>query len=196
MILCAVVIFVAYAQHSAWKDVKSKKETDKKLMLVKSQINAANMDFMKRAIDLSYIAIRDSGAPFGSVVVRDGNIIGEGWNRTKVLKDPSAHAEVEAIRDACKRTSSENLNGSVIFASSQPCPMCLSLIYLTGIEKIYYCIPVEMIDQLNDSLSIDYIYKAIASPQLDRPVPEYPMMEQEASAIIKSYKSLINVPVL
>jgi guanine deaminase len=196
IILCAAVFFGAYAQHSAWNDVKLKSETDKKLTMVKSQVSAVDMDFMKRAIDLSYVSIENSGGPFGSVVVHGGNILGEGWDKTNIFKDPSAHAEVEAIRDACKRTSSEILQGSVIFSSSQPCQMCLSLMYLAGIEKVFYCIPGRMISALNDSLSFDHIYEATDSPQLDMSVPQYPMMEHEAGAIIKSYKNLENVPAL
>jgi guanine deaminase len=196
IILCAAVFFGAYAQHSAWRDVKLKKATNKKLRMVKSQISALDVDFMKRAIDLSYVSIENSGAPFGSVVVRSGNILGEGWDKTNILKDPTAHAEMEAIRDACKRTSSEKLQGSVIFSSSQPCQMCLSLMYLAGIEKVFYCIPGGMINDLNDPVSFDHVYEASGSPQFDMSVPQYPMMEQEAGAIIKSYENLENAPAL
>src|SRR5688500_9998998 len=144
-LLCAVVLFSGYSQYTARQYVKANEKSDKKLLPVKSMVDDEDIGFMKRAIDLSYVSIEKyQGAPFGSVVVRNGNIIGEGSNKKHILRDRSAHAEAEAIRDAYKRTSSGKLDGSVMYVSSQPCTVCTSLISLAGIEKIYYCIPKTM----------------------------------------------------
>jgi|SRR5690606_11482800 len=146
--------------------------------------------FMKRALDLSVHAVEHGfGRPFGSLVVRGDSILGEGWNREKELKDPSAHAEVVAIRDAFQKTHG-NLKGATIFASAQPCPMCLSLIYLTGIEKVYYCIPGRDISALAPELAVEHIYNALSAPRGSRPVPEIRISAGEASAFIDRYKTL------
>lgn len=78
------------------------------------------------------------GGPFGAVIVRDGAIIGEGANSVIALRDPTAHAEVQAIRDACARAQSFSLSGATLYASSEPCPMCLAAIYWARIEAIVF----------------------------------------------------------
>ena len=95
--------------------------------------------FLARAVEL---AARGSeagdGGPFGAVVVRDGSIIGEGWNRVVADRDPTAHAEVNAIRTACAALGSFHLTGCILYASSEPCPMCLSAAYWARIERIVF----------------------------------------------------------
>ena len=97
-----------------------------------------NTRFMKRAIELSEESMRLGGGPFGAVIVKDGKIIGEGMNRVVPLNDPTAHAEVVAIREACHKLATFDLSGAVVFASCEPCPMCLSAIWWARIEKIYF----------------------------------------------------------
>ena len=187
-ILFSVVMFGAYSQYEAGK-------TADKILLNKTplerQSKAANPDdrvFMMRALELSQLAIKDNnGDPFGSVLVKDGKIIGEGWNRTSLLKDPSAHAEIEAIRDACKKLNNADLSGSVIYASAQPCPMCLSLIYLTGIKRVYYCIPHDKIEKFNKDLSVDFIYEELTKPQTERTIPELQILPDYADKYLESY---------
>jgi guanine deaminase len=95
--------------------------------------------FLARAVEL---AARGSeagdGGPFGAVVVRDGKVIGEGWNRVVVDRDPTAHAEVNAIRAACAAIGTFHLTGCVLYASSEPCPMCLSAAYWARLERIVF----------------------------------------------------------
>lgn len=146
---------------------------------------------MHRAIELSYFGFgHNHGTPFGSVVVKDKAIIGEGWNRVRQLHDPSAHAELMAIRDACAKLATPALPGCIIYASGQPCPMCLSLIYLVGIEKVYYCIPGERTASMDPRLSVSHIYEAIALPQDQRPVPEIQVMSQEIETAISRYEDM------
>ncbi len=94
--------------------------------------------FMQRAIELAKQSIDEDGGPFGAVLVKNDLIIGEGVNRVNNDKDPTAHAEIVAIRNACKQTSSFKLTDCILYASSKPCPMCLSAIYWSGLEQIYY----------------------------------------------------------
>ncbi len=145
--------------------------------------------FMQRALELSYHACEQKhGTPFGSVVVKDGEIVGEGWNQVTLLNDPSAHAEMMAIRDASRRLETPRLSGCVVYASGQPCPMCLSLIYLAGIEAVYYCIPGDVMAGMNPKLAVDHIYRAIGTPQESRPIREVQIMPEEVEQALARYK--------
>ena len=95
--------------------------------------------FMKRAIEIAEKNITDSlGGPFGAVIVKKGIIIGEGSNTVTSTNDPTAHAEINAIRQACQNSQSFNLSNSIIYTNCEPCPMCLSAIYWARIEKIFF----------------------------------------------------------
>lgn len=147
--------------------------------------------FMGRALELSFFGYEHNhGTPFGSVVVKDGAIVGEGWNCVKQLNDPSAHAELMAIRDACANLGTPTLKGCTIYASGQPCPMCLSLIYLVGIEQVYYCLPGERTAAMDQRLSVAHIYRALATPQPERPVPEIQVMSEDIEDIIARYEEI------
>lgn len=95
-------------------------------------------NYMLRAIALSEENIQSGGGPFGAVVVKEDTIIGEGQNSVVTSNDPTAHAEIVAIRNACNTIKSYDLSGSIIFSSCEPCPMCLSAIWWSRIEKIYF----------------------------------------------------------
>jgi len=95
--------------------------------------------FMKEAIRLSEEGMRrGDGGPFGAVIVRDGEIIARGWNRVLVSNDPSAHAEISAIRNACRRLGSYHLEGCSIYVNCEPCPMCLGAIHWSGIDELIF----------------------------------------------------------
>ena len=93
---------------------------------------------MLRAIELSMISLKEDGGPFGCVIVKNNEIISEGFNEVTNKNDPTAHAEIVAIRNACKKLNTFNLKGTQMFTSCEPCPMCLSAIYWSHIDKIYY----------------------------------------------------------
>ena len=96
-------------------------------------------NFMQRAIELSNFGMENNyGGPFGAVVVKDGKIIGEGFNKVISSNDPTSHAEIVAIREASKNINNFDLSGSFIFASCEPCPMCLAAIYWANIDEIYF----------------------------------------------------------
>lgn len=189
LLLFSLIIFGAYTEHQSEKTMKKIQLNEARKKRDRKEMNNDDAVFMRRALELSHIALEDGlGHPFGSVVVMDGEIIGEGWNKAKVLHDPSAHAEVEAIRDACKNVASTSLTGAVLYTSAQPCPMCLSLIYLAGIEKVYYCIPGSVIEAIDSRLKVQHIYQELAKPQLDRSVPEIQILPEEVDKNVGRYK--------
>jgi tRNA(Arg) A34 adenosine deaminase TadA len=95
-------------------------------------------DLMRKAIELSIENIKNGGGPFGAVIAKDGEIIATGTNRVTADNDPTAHAEVNAIRKACQTLKTFDLSGCTIYTSCEPCPMCLAAIYWAHIDKIYY----------------------------------------------------------
>ncbi len=96
------------------------------------------IDFLKRAVEIAGKGISEGGGPFGAVIVRNGEIISEAINRVILLHDPTAHAEILAIRNASGILRSHDLSGCIIYASCEPCPMCLGAIYWAGIKKVVY----------------------------------------------------------
>ncbi|TXL61342.1 nucleoside deaminase [Aeromicrobium terrae] len=95
-------------------------------------------DWLGQAIDLAVKNVSDQGGPFGAVVVRDGEVIGEGTNRVTATLDPTAHAEVVAIRDACRRTGEFALTGAVLYASCEPCPLCLAASLWARVDHVVF----------------------------------------------------------
>lgn len=142
---------------------------------------------MKRAIELSKNNISHGGGPFGAVIVKDGKIIGEGFNKVTANNDPTAHAEVEAIREACKNISNFDLSGAEIYTSCEPCPMCLSAIYWARLSKIYYA------NTKTDAAAIefddDFIYTEIPKPIEQRKISMVQMMRPEALEVFKAWQT-------
>ena len=94
-------------------------------------------NFMSRAIELSMASVRSNGGPFGCVIVKNNKIIAEGYNKVTETNDPTAHAEIVTIRKACNELNNFHLKGTEMYTSCEPCPMCLSAIYWSHIDKIY-----------------------------------------------------------
>jgi tRNA(Arg) A34 adenosine deaminase TadA len=103
-----------------------------------TEFSKEDAGFMQKAIDLSIENVANGGGPFGAVIVKDGEIIAVGANRVVPNNDPTAHAEVSAIRAACKKLGTFKLDGCTIYSSCEPCPMCLSAIYWSGISRLCY----------------------------------------------------------
>ena len=95
-------------------------------------------ELMQKAIDISLENIKNGGGPFGAVIAKDGQIIATGANRVTAENDPTSHAEIKAIRNACQYLKTFDLSGCTIYSSCEPCPMCLSAIYWAHIDKIFY----------------------------------------------------------
>ena len=125
--------------------------------------------FMKLAAILAEDNVDNGGGPFGAVIVRNSEIVATGVNRVTADNDPTAHAEVNAIREACAKEATFNLSGCVIYSSCEPCPMCLSAIYWAGISRIYYGNTQDDADAVN--FSDQSIYRELDKPKVDRAIP-------------------------
>ncbi len=143
--------------------------------------------YMKQAIALSQKNIQSGGGPFGAVIVKDGKIIGEGWNKVTANNDPTAHAEVEAIREACKNLSDFDLTGAEIYTSCEPCPMCLSAIYWARLSKIYYANTKK--DAASIQFDDDFIYTEIPKPMSERKISMTQLMRDEAFEVFKQWET-------
>ena len=133
--------------------------------------------FMQRAIELSIESIDSGGGPFGSVITKDDKIIAEGMNRVTLFNDPTAHGEIIAIRQACKNLNTFDLSGHELYSNCEPCPMCLSAIYWSHIDKVYYANTRE------DAHTIDFldpiIYSELKKNNEERKIPMIQIMRQE-----------------
>ncbi len=144
--------------------------------------------FMQRAIELSRDNVtRCNGGPFGAVIVKDGHVIGEGWNQVTASNDPTAHAEVEAIRNACTNLQVFDLSGADIYTSCEPCPMCLAAIYWARLRTIYYCNTKE--DAASIEFDDDFIYKEFAKEPSHRAIPMQRIHNHEGMQVFAQWKA-------
>ena len=145
--------------------------------------------FMERAIEISIKSVDEGGGPFGSVIVKGDKIIAEGSNRVTLIKDPTAHGEIVAIRKACKILNNFNLSSCELYSTCEPCPMCLSAIYWAHIDKVYYA------NTRNDAQKIDFsdalIYEELSKTIKERKIPKL-NSPATPEAILLSIKNLTN----
>ena len=152
------------------------------------QPSEAEDAFMRRAIQLSHKAMDEgTGPPFGAVIVRDGEIIAEGCNNSFTTNDPTAHAEVVAIRRACEAVGSRFLKGCVIYSSSEPCPMCLGAIHWAGIERVHYA--NDRTTAAAAGFDDARLYREIALPVEDRILPMVQQLGNEAKAAFDAWQT-------
>ena len=137
-----------------------------------------NIDFMKRAIELSIQNIKNNGGPFGCIIVKENKIIAEGINRVTFNNDPTAHAEIIAIRNACKKLNTFNLEKCELYTSCEPCPMCLSAIYWSHIDKIYY--GNSRLDASKIVFDDDFIYNELNKDLSSRKIQMKQISQKEA----------------
>jgi tRNA(Arg) A34 adenosine deaminase TadA len=142
--------------------------------------------FMKEAIKLSLDNINSNGGPFGAVIVKDGEIIAKGANRVTAINDPTAHAEIVAIREAAKKLNNFNLSGCTIYTSCEPCPMCLSAIYWARIDRIFF--GNTKADAKNIGFDDSFIYDEIKLPIEKRKIKTQQMLRDEAIEGFKKWE--------
>ena len=135
-------------------------------------------ELMRRAIELSENSVRNGGGPFGAVIAKDGEIIAEGSNKVTINNDPTAHAEVCAIRNACKILNTFELANCVIYTSCEPCPMCLGAIYWARLSKIFYA--NDRKDAAEIGFDDDFIYEEISIEPQYRKKPSEILLRNEA----------------
>ncbi len=144
-----------------------------------------NEELMRRAIELSENSVRNGGGPFGAVIAKDGVIVAEGSNKVTIDNDPTAHAEVCTIRNACQKLDTFDLSGCVIYTSCEPCPMCFGAIYWAHLDKIYYA--NDRKDAGKIGFDDDFIYKEIALEPQYRKKPSEILLRNEAINAFKMW---------
>lgn len=141
------------------------------------QITEKDKEFMREAIRLANESVRKGGGPFGAVIVKDGKIVAGSSNRVTIDLDPTAHAEVNTIRQACRELGTFDLSGCTIYTSCEPCPMCLGAIYWAHIDRIYYGNTRK--DARDINFADDFIYEELDRPLSNRTVPIIPLLRDE-----------------
>lgn len=143
--------------------------------------------FMLKAIELANEnVLKANGGPFGAVVVKDGKIIGEGINKVTTNHDPTAHAEIVAIRQACDQLGTFDLSGCEIYASCEPCPMCLGSIYWARIDKLYYAATKD--DAAKANFSDAHIYQEFNLPKEKRALPSSQLLREDALRVFSNWE--------
>ena len=137
-------------------------------------------DFMRQAIELAVDNVRNGGGPFGAVIVKNGEVVATGVNRVTANNDPTAHAEVSAIRAACIKLGTFDLSGCVIYTSCEPCPMCLGAIYWAHLDKIYY--GADQHDAARVDFDDSFIYRELELKPEERQKPVENILHDEALA--------------
>ena len=144
-------------------------------------------DYMRRAIALSRDHMRaGAGGPFGAVIVRDGEIIGEGWNQVTSTNDPTAHAEVVAIRAACRRLGRFDLRGATLYTSCEPCPMCLAAAYWARIDAVYY--GNGQADAAAIGFDDAFLYRELARDKATRTLGMTRLLPDEAREVFEEWE--------
>lgn len=146
-------------------------------------------EYMDMAVALSIENIDKAGGPFGAVIVKDDKIVATGVNRVTANNDPTAHAEVNAIRNACASIGDFRLEGCIVYSSCQPCPMCLSALYWAGVSKIYFGNTKEEAAAID--FSDKFIYDELALPLERRHLPA---IHVEGSGAIKAFEKWASDP--
>ncbi|MCK5169079.1 MAG: nucleoside deaminase [Bacteroidales bacterium] len=141
---------------------------------------------MREAISLSVKNIDDNGGPFGAVIVKDGEVIARGVNRVTSNIDPTAHAEVNAIREASKKLGTYDLSGCEIYSSCEPCPMCLGAIYWARIDKLFFANTKQ--DAKDIEFDDSFIYEELDLPIEKRKIPTTQILREEALLAFNKWK--------
>ncbi len=146
-----------------------------------------NEAFMREAIALSIEKMEvGEGGPFGAIVVKDGNVVGRGWNRVTSANDPTAHAEVMAIREACQTLNTFDLSGCELYASCEPCPMCLAAIYWAHIDQLYYA--AGRADAAVAGFDDEFLYQEVSKDWKSRTLPAGQLLADEARNAFAAWK--------
>ena len=142
------------------------------------EITERDRELMRLSIRLANESVANGGGPFGAVVAKDGQVVAASANSVVNDNDPTDHAEVNAIREACRRLGTIDLSGCTIYATCEPCPMCLGAIYWARIDRIFYGNTRK--DARDISFADDFIYEELDRPLTDRSVPMLPLLHEEA----------------
>jgi tRNA(Arg) A34 adenosine deaminase TadA len=153
--------------------------------------------FMQRAIEVSHSALGQAGCePFGAIVVKDGKIVGEGLNRSLALHDPTSHGEVEAIRDACRKLGTKDLDGCDLYSSCEPCSLCVAAMHIAGISRLYYAVSLEQSwaalkhlpqDKRRYRMTAAELRAQVGLPAAERKMPSESHRAEDAQAVLEAW---------
>ncbi|MEY2409713.1 MAG: guanine deaminase [Verrucomicrobiota bacterium] len=143
---------------------------------------------MREAIRISIEQMRaGQGGPFGAVVVKEGRIIARGWNRVTTTNDPTGHAEISAIREACQAVADFRLAGCELYSSCEPCPMCLGAIYWARLDRIYFAATRQ--DAADAGFDDEFIYREVPLPPAERRLPTLQLLRESAIESFAEWKA-------
>jgi guanine deaminase len=141
--------------------------------------------FLDRAVALAVASVSDGGGPFGAVVVLDGEVVGEGTNRVHATSDPTWHAELAAIREACGRLGRVSLAGGVVYSSGEPCPMCLAACYWAQVDAVHHAATRH--EAARAGFRVVEVYEQLALPSDDRDLPLVHRPRQDATDLLAAW---------
>jgi len=148
-------------------------------------------DFLREAITLSEEKmLAGEGGPFGAVVVREGQIIGRGWNRVTSTSDPTAHAEIVAIRDACQQLQTFSLEGCTLYSSCEPCPMCLGAIYWSRVDRLVFAAGRE--DAAAAGFDDAFFYDEFSKPLSGQKLPARQLLREDALEAFRLWRAKVD----
>ena len=150
-------------------------------------ITEKDKDLMREAIRLSEESVMNGGGPFGAVIAKDGKVVAGASNSVTLQNDPTAHAEVACIREACRQLGTFDLSGCTIYTSCEPCPMCLGAIYWAHLDAIFYANNRK--DAADINFDDDFIYRELEKPMSERTVPIHPLLREEALRVFRLWDS-------
>lgn len=149
------------------------------------KITETDKQMMREAIRLSSESVKNGGGPFGAVIAKDGQVVAATSNSVTLLNDPTAHAEVVCIREACRKLGTYNLSGYTIYCSCEPCPMCLGAIYWAHLDRIFYANHRK--DAADIGFDDDFIYQELEKPMAQRTTPIMPLLRDEALPVFRMW---------
>jgi len=159
--------------------------------LKRTPMTEQDKQFMQRAIDMAAKGMNaNAGGPFGAVIVKDGKIIAEGHNCVTSTNDPTAHAEVVAIRKACETLGTFQLDDCIVYTSCEPCPMCLGAIYWARPKKVFY--GCDKVDAANIDFDDNFIYEELDKPITGRNIPFEQILQVEAVKVFEKWTEKID----
>jgi tRNA(Arg) A34 adenosine deaminase TadA len=157
---------------------------------MKETMSEKDILLIRRAIELSLESVKKGGGPFGSLVTKDGKIISESCNKVTLLNDPTAHAEIGAIREAARKLNTFDLRGCSIYVSCEPCPMCLGAIYWARINKVFFASTRS--DAENIGFDDSLIYEEISRPLNERKIEFKQLLREEALEAFRAWEKSEN----
>ncbi len=145
-------------------------------------------DFLRQAIHLAETSVRSGGGPFGAVIVKEGEIVGRGHNRVTLDNDPTAHAEVQAIREACQHLGSFSLEGCILYVSCEPCPMCLAACYWARLDEIIYA--ADAADAAMAGFDDVHVHNEMVQGKKDRQMSMRQALRDEAMLVFNLWQEM------